>query len=80
MIPFNKSAPKKPNTLDNKFIGIKLPLDRSGGRDGYFTSTTLTIDAVKEDIISLLKTEKGERVMQPRLGLGLKKNLFENFF
>lgn len=62
----------------DKKLGLKMPLE-SGTPHGNFESTIFTIDAVKEDIISLLKTEKGERVMQPKLGLGLKKNLFENF-
>ena len=59
-------------------IGFKMPLE-TGTTHGNFESTTITIDAVKQNIISLLKTEKGERVLQPTLGLGLKKNLFENF-
>tara|TARA_B100000073_G_C23634783_1_gene534137 strand:+ start:627 stop:1055 length:429 start_codon:yes stop_codon:yes gene_type:complete len=74
----NPNLTKTELSKNDKKIGFKLPLE-SGTTHGNFESTILTIDAVKEDIISLLKTEKGERVMQPRLGLGLKKNLFENF-
>tara|TARA_B100000214_G_scaffold335395_1_gene278654 strand:+ start:250 stop:678 length:429 start_codon:yes stop_codon:yes gene_type:complete len=62
----------------DKKIGFKMPLE-TGTSHGNFESTLFTVDAVKENILSLLKTEKGERVMQPMLGLGLKKNLFENF-
>ena len=63
---------------DTKFIGIKLPLQKSDGRDGYFESTILTYDAVKFNIVNLIKTRKGERVLQPNLGIGLDKYLFEN--
>ena len=63
---------------DNKFIGIKLPLKRSGGNDGYFESTNITIDAVKENIRNLLNTNLGERLFQPSIGMGLDRILFEN--
>ena len=48
----------KENTRDNdnnKFIGIKLPLGKSDGAEGYFASTEITIDAVKENIRNLLR-------------------------
>ena len=61
----------------NKLLGLKMPLER-GSYEGYFESTTLTGDAVKEDIRNLLRTRKGERLFQPDLGLGLDKFLFEN--
>ena len=62
---------------DNKFIGIKLPLDRSTGKDGYFASTILTIDAVKENIKNLFSTRSGERVFYPTLGNRLDDFLFD---
>ena len=71
----------KSNTLDrdvNKFIGIKLPLELAEGREGYFESTIITIDAAKENIRNLVKTRKGERMFQPNFGLGLDSLLFEN--
>jgi len=74
-IPINKTT----GILDrdsNKKIGIRTPFQNSD--DGYFDYTSLTKDAVKENIISLIKTRKGERLMQPHLGLGLEKILFEN--
>ena len=74
-IPINKNT----SILDrdgNKKIGIKTPFQNSN--DGYFDSTFLTIDSVKENIINLIKTRKGERLFQPDLGLGLEKILFEN--
>ena len=57
---------------------MDLPLGRQPGTpDGYFTSTKTTIDAVKNDIKLLLMTQKGERLMQPNLGMDIRKFLFE---
>jgi phage baseplate assembly protein W len=63
----------------NTYIGIDLPFRKSSGVEGYFASTSLTIDAVKNNIRNLLKTKKGERIMQPNLGTNLDKYLFETF-
>ena len=62
---------------DNVFIGIELHFYRSNGPEGYFKSTTTTVDAVKQNVRNLLLTEKGERYFQPDLGIDLRKYLFE---
>ena len=54
---------------ENIFVGIDLPFTKSDGVEGYFKSTGVTIDAVKNNITNLLKTKRGERVFQPELGL-----------
>ena len=41
------------------FIGIKFPLERSVGNEGYFESTSLTMDAVKENFEIAKKINKG---------------------
>ena len=59
-------------------VGLQMPLGRQpGSGDGYFASTKTTIDAVKEDIKMLLLTQQGERVMQPGLGMNIRRFLFE---
>ena len=63
---------------EKKFIGIKMPFLKSSGAEGYFESHTLTANAIKEDLVLLLNTDQGERLMQPNLGIGLKELLFEN--
>ncbi len=74
---------KKPYVQDENTsvkIGLDLPIQLAvSGSDGYFSSTSTTIEAVKNNIKNLLKTTKGERLMQPTLGLNLKKYLFEQF-
>ena len=63
----------------NVFIGLDLPIRKSDGMDGWFASTSDTISAVKNNIRLLLDTEKGERLMQPNLGMNLKKYMFEQY-
>ena len=73
---------KKPYIVDrdeNVFIGIDYPFHRSSGPDGWFASTSTTIKAVKNNIKMLLSTTKGERLMQPDLGLNLRRFLFEQY-
>tara|TARA_Y100000361_G_C11144396_1_gene337130 strand:- start:110 stop:577 length:468 start_codon:yes stop_codon:yes gene_type:complete len=73
---------KKPYIADedsNVFIGLNLPINKSNGVDGYFSSSTTTLDAVKNNIRNLLNTYQGERLMQPNLGLNLRDYLFEPF-
>ena len=61
---------------ENVSIGFRLPLILDNGE---LASTKTTIEAVKQNILNLCSTELGERVMQPGLGLRLKKFLFEPF-
>tara|TARA_B100000902_G_C27182902_1_gene849854 strand:- start:84 stop:572 length:489 start_codon:yes stop_codon:yes gene_type:complete len=75
-----KDTSKKPYIVDNDTnikVGIDLPIRRDDIKDGWFASTTTTIEAVKNNIRNLLNTNQGERLMQPTLGLNLKRMLFE---
>ena len=77
-----RDTSRKPYIEDNDTnvkIGIDLPIRRGEGVDGFFASTLTTIDAVKNNIKNLLSTHKGERFMQPNIGLNLRKFLFEQF-
>ena len=69
------------STIENRdsdiFIGIDLPFYKSNGTEGYFASSKTTLQSVKNNLINLLKTERGERIFQPTLGLNLKSLLFE---
>ena len=52
---------KKPYIADdneNVFIGLNLPLIKSAGPEGYFSSTSTTIDAVKVNIKIGIKEPK----------------------
>ena len=59
-------------------VGIAFPFARvPDSGDGYFKTSKTTIDAIKNNIKLLLKTERGERVFQPFLGMDLKRFIFE---
>ena len=66
-----RDTTKKPYVFDRDtdvFIGIDYPFHKSSGPDGWFKSTSTTIEAVKNNIKMLLSTDKGERLLQPNLG------------
>ena len=58
-------------------VGIDFPFARVPNQDGYFKTTKTTVESIKNNIKLLLKTEQGERVFQPNLGMGLKQFVFE---
>ena len=75
-----RDTTKKPYVQDRDeliFVGIDYPFHKSLGVEGWFKSTESTIEAVKNNIKMLLMTNKGERLMQPTLGLNLRRFLFE---
>jgi len=76
-----KDTSRKPFIQDNDTkvkVGIDLPIRRGDDLDGFFATTSTTIEAVKNNIRNLLQTEEGERFFQPNLGLGLRSLLFEH--
>jgi len=65
------------NPLDlqgNIAIGVSLPFN---GPAGPFNSTYSTKDQTKSNLINLLLTNKGERIMNPEFGADLGTVLFE---
>ena len=59
-------------------VGIDFPFERiPNSGDGYFKTSKTTIDAIKNNIKLLLKTERSERLFQPFLGMNLKRFVFE---
>tara|TARA_R100000734_G_C3299973_1_gene90741 strand:- start:75 stop:566 length:492 start_codon:yes stop_codon:yes gene_type:complete len=75
-----KDTSRKPYIEDNNTnvkIGIDLPIRRGDNKDGFFASTSTTIEAVKNNIRNLLQTNEGERFFQPNLGMNLRQILFE---
>ena len=76
-----KDTSRKPYIVDNDTnvkVGIDLPIRRGSDKDGFFASTSTTIEAVKNNIRNLLQTNEGERFFQPNLGLNLRRLLFEH--
>ena len=64
------------NPLDlqkNIAIGVSLPFNGPG----VFNSTYTTKDQIKSNLVNLLLTDIGERVMNPGFGCNLQRFLFE---
>jgi phage baseplate assembly protein W len=64
------------NPLDlqkNIAIGVALPFNAPG----VFRSTFTTKDQIKSNLVNLLLTSTGERIMNPTFGTLLKRFLFE---
>ena len=65
------------NPLDlqkNIVIGVSLPFNAKG----VFNKTYSTKEQIKSNLINLLLTDKGERIMNPEFGADLRRSLFEN--
>ena len=65
------------NPLDlqkNIVIGVSLPFNAPG----VFNKTYSTKDQIKSNLINILLTDKGERIMNPEFGTDLRKSLFDN--
>lgn len=57
-------------------IGVNYPITL--GKTGYFNPTTTTVEEARSNLIHLLLTNKGERIMQPNFGSEIYSLLFEN--
>ena len=58
-------------------VGLDFPIARVPNEDGYFKTTKTTIESIKNNIRLLLKTQRGERMFQPNLGMNIRRFLFE---
>jgi phage baseplate assembly protein W len=66
---------KDTEEFDSYAYGITLPVQNSS--TGYFSQAFTSREQAKSNLVNLLLTERGERVMQPDFGTGLKSLLFE---
>ena len=65
------------NPLDlqkNIVIGVSLPFNAPG----VFNKTYSTKEQIKSNLVNLLLTDKGERIMNPEFGADLRRSLFDN--
>ena len=58
-------------------IAIGIKLNPSVVKGNVFISTYTTLDQAKTNLISLILTNEGERIMHPTFGVGMPKLLFE---
>lgn len=59
-----------------KALGLLLPLRR--GNTGYFNQGRDILSQAKSNLINLILTKKGERIMQPDFGCDVHRYIFEN--
>lgn len=57
-------------------LGITLPFQN--GQSGYFRQSYDVVTQVKSNLINLLMTKKGERIMQPSFGCDIHSIVFSN--
>ena len=60
---------------DDKYVGIRFPLDHSP--EGFFYKTKTVLEQSKANLQNLLLTTPGERIFQPEFGSQLKSIVFE---
>ena len=60
---------------EDKYVGIRFPLDHSP--EGFFYKTKTVLEQSKANLQNLLLTKQGERIFQPEFGSQLKSILFE---
>lgn len=73
-MPIPKTIRVNPLDLQkNIVIGIALPFNGVG----VFNKTYSTKDQIKSNLLNLLLTNKGERIMNPDYGADLQSSLFE---
>jgi len=65
----------KERTVMARFLGFPYPIQKTV--KGYFYTQTDDVDQIKSDLLILLLTSPGERVMNPLYGTPLKKLIFE---
>ena len=58
-----------------RFLGFPYPIEKT--IKGYFYTQKEDVDQIKSDLLILLLTSPGERVMNPSYGTPLKKLIFE---
>ena len=76
--PFFNPESNKVEYEDSENFDIKgfpFPLDRTNSRGFFYRA--YNHEVVKADLLQLLMTEPGERVMMPSFGTGLRKYMFE---
>ena len=60
---------------DDKYVGIRFPLDHSP--EGFFYKSKTVLEQSKANLQNLLLTTPGERIFQPEFGSQLKSIVFE---
>jgi phage baseplate assembly protein W len=63
--------------VDNNYKVLGIGINRSSDSNGIFAVNYTTLAQAKDNLINLILTKKGERLMQPEFGCDVWKVLFE---
>ena len=63
--------------VDNNYKVLGIGINRSSDSNGIFAVNYTTLSQAKDNLINLILTKKGERLMQPDFGCDVWKVLFE---
>jgi phage baseplate assembly protein W len=63
--------------VDNNYKVLGIGINRSSDSNGIFAVNYTTLSQAKDNLINLILTHKGERLMQPEFGCDVWKTLFE---
>lgn len=56
-------------------LGVRVPI--ALGKTGYFEQTNTSLEEARSNLLNLILTRKGERLMQPEFGVDVYQYLFE---
>jgi phage baseplate assembly protein W len=62
---------------ENDYKSLGISINKTSDRNGVFALNYTTLSQVKYNLINLILTKKGERVMQPDFGCDIWRILFE---
>lgn len=63
--------------IQNNYKIIGISINKRSSTNGIFAPNFTTIDQAKANLINLIMTKKGERLMQPEFGCDIWKILFD---
>lgn len=61
----------------NNYKVLGIGINTSSNKNGVFATNYTTLSQAKNNLLNLIMTKKGERVMQPEFGCDIWKLLFE---
>ena len=65
---------------DNSYKSLGIGINRRSDSNGIFATNYTTIRQTRDNLINLIMTRKGERVMQPDFGCDIHRLIFEPIY
>jgi phage baseplate assembly protein W len=65
---------------NNSYKSLGIGINRRSDANGVFATNYTTINQAKDNLINLIMTRKGERIMQPDFGCDIHRLIFEPIY